>query len=418
MLSPNVRPLPRKTTSLSWHLRFWLSSLLVWGSRSITALSATSPPPPPVDVAIVGAGPAGLALAHGLLDRGHSVRILERRPSFRPVGSAVFLHPFALNSLDRLSPAVSAAVREHATEVGTVTVTSATNPRRNRAVFDNFDLAAGIYGNPFVTIRFWDLLRGLRRGLPEDIFAFGCRVSGYRHIGGGHVEVLFATGHSDGDDRPGSIEARMVVDAGGVRSAIRKQMLPRSRRRPFCDACMAVLPAAEAAQVLSDHPGAMTDRELGFWVTDVDAVVMATLQSGDVWWTYLRFDDDGDDGSSASRPERRVGCRFPPFVADAMARTKERNEILISDLPVTARLGEGMVTLLGDSAHAQLPTLGLGCSAAFADVEELCRQLDEGGLCERALRQYERRRMPQTAALQLASRGAAYAVRFLARLIK
>ena len=59
---------------------------------------------PAADVGVVGAGPAGLTLCHALRAEGYSVRVFERRDSFRPVGAAVFLHPFACNSLRAVSP--------------------------------------------------------------------------------------------------------------------------------------------------------------------------------------------------------------------------------------------------------------------------------------------------------------------------
>ena len=68
------------------------------------------------------------------------------------------------------------------------------------------------------------------------------------------------------------------------------------------------------------------------------------------------------------------------------------------------KLGEGDVTLLGDAAHAQLPALGLGVSTALGDIEELIAQVKKHGLSRRALRRYERSRMPTCAALQLMSR--------------
>ena len=40
----------------------------------------------------------------------------------------------------------------------------------------------------------------------------------------------------------------------------------------------------------------------------------------------------------------------------------------------------GPVTLLGDAAYAQITSLGLGISTAFADVDELCKQVDRWGM--------------------------------------
>jgi len=179
---------------------------------------------PIVDVAVVGAGPSGLALAHCLIDRGYKVKILERRSTFRPVGSAVFLHPFALNSLKKLSPGVAANVMEAATQVGTVTVKSLTNTK-NQAVFDKFDKAPGVFGSPFVTIKFWDLLQSLRLGLPDDIFCFGSDVQGYQDCVDGRVELLYNT---EGSDEEKSVNAKVIIDASGIRSKIRKQIAPDS----------------------------------------------------------------------------------------------------------------------------------------------------------------------------------------------
>ena len=360
-----------------------------------------------VDVAIVGAGPSGLCLAHSLLDRGYSVKVLERRTTFRPVGSAVFLHPFALNSLRNLSPTVFDNVLNVATPVGTVTVKSTTN-ENNKALFDQLDQAPEVFGNPFVTIRFWDLLQGLRKGLPEDIFCFGSEVQGYEQtLGETSNQRVRVTYRSTEGDETNSVNAKMVIDASGIRSQIRKQMQPNSQSVPFCKAYMAVLPADKANPIIKkeDRPEeTMTERELGFLVGDVDGMTLATLKNGDVWWTYTYFDDDLDSSLSQNELVDRVKDRFPPFVEELFRATEDRIETVIADLPVSWKWGDGMVTLLGDSAHAQLPALGLGCSAAFADIEELCKRIDADGLSEQALRRYERWRMPQTAVLQTASR--------------
>lgn len=410
-------------TSLSY---LSLSFLLRLGSHSVAAFSVTRTTATEVldnndtttiDVAIVGAGPSGLALAHCLIDRGYDVRVVERRESFRPVGSAVFLHPFALHSLRNLSPDVLAAnVLEAATQVGTISIQSTTNAE-NRAVFDQLDKAPEFFGMPFVTIKFWDLLQSLRRGLPEETFCFGSDVQGYRKRDDGRVELLYRTIRDSNTNKEEEQEkeeqsimtARIIVDAGGIRSNIRKQMLPDSQSVPLCKAYMAVLDAEKANPIMNknnnnDRSETMAERELGFLAGDVDGMTLATLENGDVWWTYTYFDEDLASSLPQEELVRRVAGRYPPFVSELLARTENRVETVVADLPVTWQWGDGPVTLLGDSAHAQLPALGLGCSSAFADIEELCQQIDRNGLCETALRHYERWRIPQTAVLQKASR--------------
>src|SRR5215216_4219536 len=55
-----------------------------------------------VDVAIVGAGFAGLGLACKLAGEGRAVCVLERRPHVSSGGAAIMLQPNGLAALDRL----------------------------------------------------------------------------------------------------------------------------------------------------------------------------------------------------------------------------------------------------------------------------------------------------------------------------
>src|SRR5215217_8038258 len=58
--------------------------------------------PEPLDVAIVGAGFAGLALACELGGQGRAVCVLERRPDVSSGGAAIMLQPNGLAALNRL----------------------------------------------------------------------------------------------------------------------------------------------------------------------------------------------------------------------------------------------------------------------------------------------------------------------------
>ncbi|MDP2765544.1 MAG: FAD-dependent monooxygenase, partial [Brevundimonas sp.] len=64
------------------------------------------PPPPrrsrPADIAVVGAGPTGLAIALMLARQGRRVMVHERFATPRPVGAGFMLQPTGLHVLDRL----------------------------------------------------------------------------------------------------------------------------------------------------------------------------------------------------------------------------------------------------------------------------------------------------------------------------
>lgn len=377
------------------------------------------------DVAIIGAGPAGLILGHALIQRGYSIRIMERRSSFRPVGSAVFLHPFALNSVRSISPKVEKQVIDAATQVGAMSMRSITNSE-NVFVADKFDDSTEKLGAPFITIKFWDMLQALRKGLPDDVFFFGQDAQSFERL---YSDDKNNKGNIKNDNDCSSRGIRlyyddiisnemgcnctvgMVIDAGGIKSNIRRQLVPDKPSIPRCRAYMTVLHVggdSNNANIDMDIESPMISRELGFQQGGMVAMTLARMNDNEVWWTYT--DREENINKPAKNREQLIEKLkvdgFPSFVSKLVEATDPKDIIVstVAEFPVTWNWGEGNVTLLGDAAHAQLPALGLGCSTAFGDVEELCRQIDKFGLTPQALRWYETIRKPQTAALQLFSR--------------
>jgi salicylate hydroxylase len=56
----------------------------------------------PLDIAIAGCGPAGLAAAPALARSGHRVRLFDQFDEPRPVGSGLMMQPAGLAVLDWL----------------------------------------------------------------------------------------------------------------------------------------------------------------------------------------------------------------------------------------------------------------------------------------------------------------------------
>jgi 2-polyprenyl-6-methoxyphenol hydroxylase-like FAD-dependent oxidoreductase len=78
----------------------------------------------------------------------------------------------------------------------------------------------------------------------------------------------------------------------------------------------------------------------------------------------------------------------------------------IADRPPLSSWGRGRVTLLGDAAHAMTPNMGQGACQALEDAVVLANCLCRIRPVEEALRQYERLRIPRTAAIVRKSREA------------
>ena len=214
---------------------------LLWTLVASAAALSVPTIPRTADVGVIGAGPAGLVLAHALRERGHSVRIFERRDSFRPVGAAVFMHPFALNSLRAISPALEKRMLDVCTTIHTLSFTTLAEDAPSFRL-DTLGDAKRVLGAPFVTVRFWDMLCALRHGLPDELFCFGHELEQYEQLG--DAEGGMALHLADAAQPP--VRVRYLIDAGGIRSATRKQLLG-DERIPRLRATFSVLPAERVA---------------------------------------------------------------------------------------------------------------------------------------------------------------------------
>ncbi|GMH64652.1 hypothetical protein TL16_g04013 [Triparma laevis f. inornata] len=343
---------------------------------------------PVADVGVIGAGPAGLALAHSLRNEGHTVRIFERRDSFRPVGAAVFLHPFALNSLRKVSPQLEQQLLQVSTQIHTLSFrTLASGSEGFSFALRNLQDAKQVFGAPFVAVRFWDMLKALKSGLS--------------------------------DEGKESCDVRYLVDAGGIRSRTREQLLGKADERiPRLRATFAVVDGDSLETALErerDDERAAATGELAFLAGDNLSVVTMGLDDGGAFWSQTDLGADPFDPIAATNEELQEKLRtgfasFPSGVKALVAATnfEDAIETTVCELPVTWTWGQDDVTLLGDAAHAQLPALGLGVSTAFGDVEEITKQIRRRGLSRDTLRKYESKRKISCAALQLMSRGMYY----------
>lgn len=128
---------------------------------------ASSPEPPPLHVAIVGGGIAGLCLGIGLQARGVDFTIYERASGVQEVGAGIGLSPNAERAMRTLAPAVHAAYEAVATPNGE----------------DYFQWVGGLDKEPlfklfvgegcFRGLRRSDFLEELMKALPPDRVRFG-----------------------------------------------------------------------------------------------------------------------------------------------------------------------------------------------------------------------------------------------------
>jgi 2-polyprenyl-6-methoxyphenol hydroxylase-like FAD-dependent oxidoreductase len=238
---------------------------------------------PVADVGVVGAGPAGLTLCHALRAEGYSVRVFERRDCFRPVGAAVFLHPFACNSLRAVSPELEQQLLEVATVIDTLSFNALGDAPSFK--FDKMGEATRVLGAPFLAVRFWDMLCALKLGLPDECFAFDHQLERFEQHGGeeGGVTLHFAEGKPP-------CHVRYLIDAGGIRSTTRKQLTGDSPI-PWLRATFSLLPA-DRVECNRDSAGGGVPGELGFVAGDSLSVTTMGLSDGGVMWSQANLRDE------------------------------------------------------------------------------------------------------------------------------
>ena len=304
-----------------------------------------------VDVVIVGAGFAGLALACRLAERGLETAVIERREALPSSGAAITLQPNGLAALDRL------ALLERVEDAGSRMRRVSVRDVDDREI-GSWDYAELDHPQPYIVgIKRHCLLTLLAERLAELGGApprFGCAFEGLLRSDG----ALCGVRHSQGE-----LRARHVAGADGVGSAVRSALGIRAfagRADPYVvgfGARPAQLCDAEALIYLGPGYGNGVMRAAAgayFW-DHVDSAVRPAVEARDfAAWRALYTE--------------RVPCG-----RQVTAGLHSFDELTVLNgrlLLVAGRAEEGAV-LVGDAAGAVHPHSGQGANLAIEDAVAL-----------------------------------------------
>lgn len=340
------------------------------------------------EVLIVGAGIGGLALAHALLRRGMSVRLLERAPVLKPIGAGIQIPPNAMQVLRALE--LDGTIKARAFQPQAI---EARMGKSGRRVFDIplAHAAENRWGAPYLHIHRADYIAALVEDLPDGVFELNARVISYENQAGG-VSVSLADGRQ--------VRCQYLVGADGIRSTIREQMLGPDAPHFTGNMAWRAVVRTEALGGLVPNPTAcawfgagrhaVTYRlgKTGQKVNFVGVVEQADWQD-EGWSLPGRKEDALKDFEG-----------WHPVIRNVIENADELYRWALFDRSPLARWVDGRAVLMGDAAHPMLPFLAQGAAMAVEDAWVLAETLSDG----RDLNDYQRKRLPRTSKVQAASR--------------
>ncbi|SFM22322.1 FAD-dependent monooxygenase [Marinobacter zhejiangensis] len=333
----------------------------------------------PHRIAIVGAGVAGIALAILATKRGYQVSLYERGNRISSIGAGVTLWPNALFVLRQM---------ELQTEVERIGGT----PQAMRQ-FDHFGTLQGEFdiskvnalsGFPSVTVLRRDLMNLLASALDD--------------LG---VKIHFGCPMTAQDISELKQDFELVVGADGRMNSVVRQTLFPSGVRPRYQGFINIIGISERVDDTLDHaihdfrgPGerfGIVPAKAGvcFWAGAWNAPIDRERPLS-TWYDEMH--------------QRFQGWPDPVKKVLKTYDTASLNRIFVHDLDALPYWHRDNVLIIGDAAHAPLPTSGQGACQALEDAWHLDRLLGEQGTIEDALTEFYQQRIDKTSAAQAVGR--------------
>jgi len=364
---------------------------------------------PDLDIAIIGAGPAGLAAALRLHQQGFRPRIYETVAELKPLGVGIDVKVYGSKELDDLG------LLE---EFRAISVDAQDSIFYNKYGQEIYAELCGVhmgytYEQRFVHRGYLQMLlyRTVLDRLGADSVVQGLRCLGYTNAADTVTLHLRSTDGTESD-----VTVDLAIAADGIKSTIRQQMHPEQSEPVYSGITMwrgttLMEPFGSGGTIL--HIGAPqsssmivypiaedfegTGKVLVNWVVEAmrDETVEDWNQRGSVE-EILHYYDECDvvhlDVQEMLRNAREVYL-FPLIRHDPLERWID-----------------GRVVLIGDAAHAMYPRGGNGACQAIVDGGVLAQKLATMDDVPAALESFQAERLPVVNGIVMAHRGEGYEV--------
>jgi len=341
-------------------------------------------PSPSGRVAVLGAGPAGMAAALGALKAGHDVVVYERYREARPAGNILNLWPPPLKALRALGVDTD--------DLGAPTDAEFRNVHgrvRVRVKLDEDVKKA--YGGGFIGLLRPELYERMLAALPEGTIRFDSQVDRIEQDERA-VTLHFADGTTAEHD--------VLIGADGIDSLVRRTLWGDEPKREHR---LHIFGGFTFAEVEGTTPNTCilthSRTTQGSWTS-----IRNHGRDGHQWWVLTATDPDAPAPADLKAAATGLAAGFPAPLPGLIAATEAENvqRWVLRDRPPLKQWSAGRITLCGDAAHATSPYAAYGAGMSIEDGYFFGRALRGVDLTDlaavrRALQSYEDPRKPHTA---------------------
>lgn len=329
----------------------------------------------PLSIAIVGAGPAGLALALYLHRAGHSVRFFERFPKPGPVGSGLMLQPTGMEILRDLG--LANRMQGLGSRIDRLQGDDAKTGRTVLEVaYRNRQFGLGVHRTALFNV--------LHDAVVAADIPLQCSTDVLSVITSG-LAISLKTGDGTEFD-----SFDLVVDASGANSRLRDPNQKGATRKPLpYGAFWATLDWC--GEGFDQH--ALQQRyekaSVMIGVLPIGRQIEGGRQKAAFFWSLKPADAPAVRERGIDAWKSRV-ANYWPETQPYLDQISSFDDLVLAQYShhTLKTPHAGRVVHIGDSAHSTSPQLGQGANMALLDVKALAVSLERNETIETALENY------------------------------
>jgi 6-hydroxynicotinate 3-monooxygenase len=333
-------------------------------------------------IAIIGAGPGGMAAALAFQRLGFETSLYERHNEIKAAGNILNLWP----PPQKILRLIGVDIRDLGAPCHTVFQRADGKLRADIHLTPEVERE---YGGGFIGLLRWGLYKRMMDALPAGVLKLDHRATDLRDVGD-HVKIGF-TGRE-------GIEADVVVGADGINSFIRTVLwgdAPIRHQRLHLVGGYLFIDGPIATEGVVAH-----NRTTQASYTPI----RHEGRNGYEWWVLEACDPNvpmtEDLLEFAKRRSQGFSAKLRGLIEQTPREHLQRWEI--RDRPPIKQWSKGRVTLLGDAAHPTSPYAAYGAGMSIEDGYFLAREfvgcdIRDDNAVKAALQRYEDRRKPHTA---------------------